>query len=145
LGVPMMDDKRTSDPVAVLRAHRNHYRCPQELADAIDAVLTRLAEEMQTKRKLAGLVADAEARLEEAEGDLAEVRRVRSIWYDKWSKAEAKRRDDCASRLSAEARERELHEALRLKCDEYRMHDPGFCTSGACDLARAALASTGPQ
>ena len=38
----------------------------------------------------------------------------------------------------AEARVRTLEEALRLKCDEYKMHDPGWCA--ACDSARAALA-----
>jgi hypothetical protein len=41
------------------------------------------------------------------------------------------------AREAAEERSKALEDALRGKCDEYRMHDPGWCA--ACDAARAVL------
>jgi len=49
---------------------------------------------------------------------------------------------DLVLRLADRAERAEA--ALRAKCDEYKMHDPGFCNSGACDLARAALRDPAP-
>ena len=46
-------------------------------------------------------------------------------------------RSEMAGRRMAEERSKALAEALRGKCDEYKMHDPGWCAF--CDAARAAL------
>lgn len=115
------------------------------LVDAYEAALSRLAAaepravENAIKERDEAIRSAAEADKaivslrERATSAEAEAKRLASE-----TEAAAKERDDALRRSrDAAATVAGLRAALRLKMEEYRPHDPGFCQ--ACDAARVVL------
>lgn len=95
----------------------------------VEGLEAKLAEARTPNEYAAGLAVTAE---------LMETKRVRSVWYDRWSKVKAKL-------LDTEAREAKLREALTLALEDHAIeygHDDVKRCAKFCDICRAALATS---